>query len=96
MPSQELLLACAMKRPACGMSAQAKHCMTQSVALPKRIDQGFSPIAPHPQTPDDSAPQQGADMIREFINVYRLYRVCHSRRYALNTAWRIAVQRIPF
>jgi hypothetical protein len=35
-------------------------------------------------------------MIREFIHIYLLYRVCHGRRYALNTAWRIAVQRIPF
>lgn len=35
-------------------------------------------------------------MIREFCNVYRLYRACHSRRYALNSAWRIAVRGIPF
>jgi hypothetical protein len=35
-------------------------------------------------------------MIREFINVYRLYRACHSRRYAFNTAWRIAVRQLPF
>ena len=35
-------------------------------------------------------------MIREFINVYRLYRVCHGHWYALNTAWRIAVRRLPF
>jgi hypothetical protein len=35
-------------------------------------------------------------MLREFINVYRLYRACHSRRYALLTAYRIALQRVPF
>lgn len=35
-------------------------------------------------------------MIREFISLYRLYRRHHSTGYALQTAWRIAVQRIPF
>ena len=33
---------------------------------------------------------------REFVNVYRLYRQCHPRRYALATAWRIAVLGVPF
>jgi hypothetical protein len=35
-------------------------------------------------------------MIRTFIATYRLYRIVHNRRYALRTAWRIAVRGIPF
>ena len=35
-------------------------------------------------------------MIRKLLAVYRLYRACHSRRYALATAWRIAVRGVPF
>lgn len=34
-------------------------------------------------------------MIREFMAVYREYRH-HGRRYALETAWRIAVRGVPF
>lgn len=34
--------------------------------------------------------------IREFIDVYRLYRRVHSRRYALQRAWHIAIQGSPF
>lgn len=33
---------------------------------------------------------------REFINVFRLYRRHHPARYALATAWRIAVRGVPF
>ena len=35
-------------------------------------------------------------MLRAFVNVYRLYRRVHSRRYALASAWRIAVRGVPF
>jgi hypothetical protein len=35
-------------------------------------------------------------MIQEFISVYRLYAKHNTRRYALLSAWRIAVQRLPF
>ena len=35
-------------------------------------------------------------MLHEFIAVYRLYRKAHTRRYALTSAWRIAIQGIPF
>ena len=35
-------------------------------------------------------------MIRELLAVYRLYRAHHPRRYALSTAWRIAVRQVPF
>jgi len=35
-------------------------------------------------------------MLREFINVYRLYRHSHPRTYALKSAYRIAVQGLPF
>ena len=35
-------------------------------------------------------------MLREFIAVYRLYRKVHPAGYALKTAWRIAVQGVPF
>ena len=34
--------------------------------------------------------------LREFIQVYRLYRVCHSRRYAAGIAWGIAFRGLPF
>lgn len=34
--------------------------------------------------------------IREFFQVYRLYRRMHGRVYAAQTAWRIAFQHIPF
>ena len=34
--------------------------------------------------------------MREFIDVYRLYRITHSRRYALRTAWNIVVRGLPF
>jgi hypothetical protein len=33
--------------------------------------------------------------MKEFITVYRLYRN-HGRMYALKTAWRIAIQGVPF
>lgn len=32
----------------------------------------------------------------DFIGTYRLYRAHHTRRYALESAYRIAVQRLPF
>ena len=32
----------------------------------------------------------------EFIDVYRLYRIHHDRVYALRSAYRIAIQQIPF
>jgi hypothetical protein len=35
-------------------------------------------------------------MIREFITVYRLYRRAHPARYALKTAWQIAVLKWSF
>jgi hypothetical protein len=35
-------------------------------------------------------------MLREFIAVYRLYRRAHPASYALKSAWRIAVQGVPF
>ena len=35
-------------------------------------------------------------MLHEFIAVYRLYRKVHTRRYALKTAWRIAVLKWSF
>ena len=35
-------------------------------------------------------------MLRDFIAVYRLYRAHHPRRYALKTAWRIAVLKWSF
>jgi hypothetical protein len=34
--------------------------------------------------------------LREFIDVYRAYRAAQSRRYALITAWNIAVRGWPF
>lgn len=34
--------------------------------------------------------------LREFVCVYRLYRAHHGPRYALTSAWRIAVQGLPF
>ena len=33
---------------------------------------------------------------REFIGIYRMYRRYHPRRYALATAWRIAIGNQPF
>lgn len=33
---------------------------------------------------------------KEFLTVYRLYRSHHSAMYSLRTAWRIAVQGVPF
>jgi len=35
-------------------------------------------------------------MIKEAIQIYRLYAKHNTRRYALLSAWRIAVQRLPF
>ena len=35
-------------------------------------------------------------MMHEFLTVYLLYRKAHTRRYALKTAWRIAVKGDPF
>lgn len=35
-------------------------------------------------------------MIREFFIVFRLYHKHNPPLYALKSAWRIAVQRIPF
>lgn len=32
----------------------------------------------------------------EFLDVYRLYRQHHSMIYAARTAWRIAIQGVPF
>jgi hypothetical protein len=32
----------------------------------------------------------------EFVNVFRQYRRYHGTRYALRSAWRIAVQGLPF
>lgn len=34
--------------------------------------------------------------LRHFMATYRLYRSHHPRSYALATAYRIAVQRLPF
>lgn len=34
--------------------------------------------------------------MRNFLKVYRQYRRMHSRRYSLQTAWRIAVRGLPF
>lgn len=34
--------------------------------------------------------------LREFLDVYRLYRIHHDRVYALRSAYRIAIQGIPF
>lgn len=34
--------------------------------------------------------------LRHFLSIYRLYRAQHPRGYALATAYRIAVQRLPF
>jgi len=34
--------------------------------------------------------------MQDFVAVYRLYRRVHSRRYALQSAWRIVVRGIPF
>ncbi len=34
--------------------------------------------------------------ITEFVQVYRLYRGAHSRRYAAWIAWQIAVRGTPF
>lgn len=31
-----------------------------------------------------------------FIEIYRLYRRAHPARYALQTAWRIAIKGAPF
>lgn len=35
-------------------------------------------------------------MLKEFFEVFRLYRRAHSTGYALRTAWRIAVHGVPF
>jgi hypothetical protein len=35
-------------------------------------------------------------LLREFLAVYWLYRAAHGRIYATKTAWRIAVQGVPF
>lgn len=34
--------------------------------------------------------------MRDFINIYRLYRVYHSRRYAARIAFGIAFRGLPF
>lgn len=34
--------------------------------------------------------------LRDFLATYRLYRAHHPRSYALVSAYRIAVQRLPF
>lgn len=34
--------------------------------------------------------------LQEFITVYKLYRVVHSRRYALGMAYNIAFRGLPF
>lgn len=34
--------------------------------------------------------------IADFLLTYRLYRRSHSVRYALQSAWRINVQQLPF
>ena len=35
-------------------------------------------------------------MLREFVTVFKLYHKAHPAIYSLRTAWRIAVQRMPF
>jgi hypothetical protein len=34
--------------------------------------------------------------LRNFIAIYRLYRAHNPRKYALQSAYRIAIQRLPF
>ena len=34
--------------------------------------------------------------IKEFVQVYRLYRTVHSRRYAAGIAWGCAFRGLPF